>query len=127
MKDGEKLRIHNWVVEKIEMDGTDYVEVSNTGGDFRMMYREGSTMYAMLSGMEDDDEVKESLALVFGNVLSTANVLDAKFQHDVLVATVGMIDRINAEDDKDGSVSEQILHEMKAEYEMKKESESDSQ
>ncbi len=31
MKDGEKLQIGNWIVEKVEMDGVDFMEVRGFG------------------------------------------------------------------------------------------------
>lgn len=121
MRDGEKLKTHNWIIEKVEMDGQNYVEVRNTGGEFLLMYREGTMMYAFLSSIEKDDETLESLAVLFGNTMAASSVLDAEFQHDLILATNKYIDRAEAYADKSEEESQRIIAEEKTAYEMKEE------
>ena len=56
MKNGEKLQVRNWIVEKIEMDGTDYMEVRTIGGEFRVMYRMDHIIYSMLDSLEEENK-----------------------------------------------------------------------
>ena len=119
MKNGEKLQVRNWIVEKIEMDGTDYMEVRTIGGEFRVMYRMDHIIYSMLDSLEEEN--KDSLAVIFGNIMAVATVIDADFHHDVIVATQSLIDRINhssiSNEIETEEESQNIISEMKAEYE----------
>ena len=72
MKNGEKLQVRNWIVEKIEMDGTDYMEVRTIGGEFRVMYRMDHIIYSMLDSLEEEN--KDSLAVIFGNIMAVAAI-----------------------------------------------------
>lgn len=119
MKNGEKLQVRNWIVEKIEMDGTDYMEVRTIGGEFRVMYRMDHIMYSVLDSLEEEN--KDSLAVIFGNIMAAATVIDTDFHHDVIVATQSLIDRINhssiSNEIETEEESQNIISEMKAEYE----------
>lgn len=104
---------------KIEMDGTDYMEVRTIGGEFRVMYRMDHIIYSMLDSLEEEN--KDSLAVIFGNIMAVATVIDADFHHDVIVATQSLIDRINhssiSNEIETEEESQNIISEMKAEYE----------
>lgn len=118
MKSGEKLQIRNWIVEKIEMDNTDYMEVRTVGGEFRVMYRIDHIMYSMLDSLNKEN--KESLGVIFGNIMTVATVIDADFHHDVIVATQSFIDRMGHDSLSDETGIEKdeqdIISEMKTEH-----------
>lgn len=120
MKDGEKLQIGNWIAEKIEMDGVDFMEVRASDGVFRFMYRIDSMMYGLIDSIRKED--KDGINVIFNNVFAVATLLDAEFQNDVVQAIGGFIGRVEAK-----PVSEEedakILAEERAKYEMKKEME----
>ena len=120
MKDGEKLQIGNWIVEKVEMDGVDFMEVRASGGIFRFMYRIDSMMYGLLDNVLKED--KSGVGVIFNNVFAVATLLDAEFQNDVVQVVVRAIDRVKAESVSDEEDAE-ILAEERTKYEMKKEME----
>lgn len=120
MKDGEKLQIGNWIVEKVEMDGVDFMEVRASGGIFRFMYRIDSMMYGLLDSVLKED--KSGVGVIFNNVFAVATLLDAEFQNDVVQVVVRAIDRVKAESVSDEEDAK-ILAEERAKYEMKKEME----
>lgn len=120
MKDGEKLQIGNWIVEKVEMDGVDFMEVRASDGIFRFMYRIDSMMYGLLDNVRKED--KSDVGVIFNNVFAVATLLDGEFQNDVVQVVVRAIDRVKAEPVSDEEDAE-ILAEERTKYEMKKEME----
>ena len=123
MKDGENVQIHNWIVEKIEMDGVDFMEVRTANGDFRVMYRMDSKMFALLDSVKSDDKKShEAMSVLFGNVYSVSSILDADFQHSVLMATAAYIDKVVASDISEEE-NKRIIEEERTAYEMAKENE----
>ena len=123
MKDGEKLQIGNWIVEKVEMDGVDFMEVRASGGIFRFMYRIDSMMYGLLDSVLKED--KSGVGVIFNNVFAVATLLDAEFQNDIVQVVVRAIDRVKAESVSDVEDAK-ILAEERTKYEMKKEMEGDN-
>lgn len=123
MKDGEKLQIGNWIVEKVEMDGVDFMEVRASGGIFRFMYRIDSMMYGLLDSVLKED--KSGVGVIFNNVFAVATLLDAEFQNDVVQVVVRAIDRVKAESVSDEE-NAKILAEERTKYEMKKEMEGEN-
>lgn len=123
MKDGEKLQIRNWIVEKVEMDGVDFMEVCTVNGDFRVMYRMDCKMFALLDTIKSNDKKShEAMSVLFGNVYSVSSILDADFQHSVLMATAAYIDKVGVSDISEEE-SERIIEEERTAYEMVKENE----
>ena len=120
MKDGEKLQIGNWIAEKIEMDGGDFMEVRASDGVFRFMYRIDSMMYGLIDSIRKED--KDGINVIFNNVFAVATLLDAEFQNDVVQAIGGFIGRVEAKPVSDEEDAK-ILAEERAKYEMKKEME----
>lgn len=120
MKDGEKLQIGNWIAEKIEMDGVDFMEVRASDGVFRFMYRIDSMMYGLIDSIRKED--KDGINVIFNNVFAVATLLDAEFQNDVVQAIGGFIGRVEAKPVSDEEDAK-ILAEERAKYEMKKEME----
>jgi hypothetical protein len=120
MKDGEKLQIGNWIAEKVEMDGVDFMEVRTTDGGFRIMYRMDCMMYMAIDSVSMKE--KEAIQVLLNNVLATANLLDAGFQHDVMIAIGKVLDRVKSKPVSDEEDAK-ILAEERAKYEIKKEME----
>nr|DAW07551.1 MAG TPA: hypothetical protein [Caudoviricetes sp.] len=120
MKDGEKLQIDNWIAEKVEMDGVDFMEVRASEGIFRFMYRIDSMMYGLLDNVRKED--KPSVGVIFNNIFAVATLLDAEFQNDVVQAIGRALERVKAETVSDEEDAK-ILAEERAKYEMKKEME----
>ena len=120
MKDGEVLRIGNWIAEKIEMDGVDFMEVRASDGIFRFMYRIDSMMYGLIDSIRKED--KDGINVLFNNVFAVATLLDAEFQNDVVQAIGGFIGRVETKPVSDEEDAK-ILAEERAKYEMKKEME----
>lgn len=120
MKDGEKLQIGNWIAEKVEMDGVDFMEVRTTDGGFRIMYRMDCMMYMAIDSVSMKE--KEAIQVLLNNVLATANLLDAGFQHDVMIAIGKVLDRVKSKPVSDKEDAK-ILAEERAKYEIKKEME----
>lgn len=117
MKDGEKLQIGNWIVEKIEMDGADFMEVRTSEGHFRFMYRIDSMMYGLLDNVRKED--KQGVGVIFNNVFAVSTLVDAGFQNDVVQAVGRAIERIEHDPVSDEEDAK-ILAEERAKYEMKK-------
>lgn len=114
------MRIGNWIAEKIEMDGVDFMEVRASDGIFRFMYRIDSMMYGLIDSIRKED--KDGINVLFNNVFAVATLLDAEFQNDVVQAIGGFIGRVETKpvsDEEDAN----ILAEERAKYEMKKEME----
>lgn len=124
MKDGEKLQIDNWIAEKVEMDGVDFMEVRASEGIFRFMYRIDSMMYGLLDNVRKED--KPSVGVIFNNIFAVATLLDAEFQNDVVQAIGRALERVKAETVSDEEDAK-ILAEERAKYEMKKEMEESTQ
>lgn len=120
MKDGEKLQIGNWIAEKIEMDGVDFMEVRSSDGIFRFMYRIDSMMYGLLDNVRKED--KPGVGVIFNNVFAVSTLLDAEFQNDVTQAVGRAIERVKANPVSDEEDAK-ILAEERAKSEMKKEME----
>jgi hypothetical protein len=120
MKDGEKLQIDNWIAEKVEMDGVDFMEVRASEGIFRFMYRIDSMMYGLLDNVRKED--KPSVGVIFNNIFAVATLLDAEFQNDVVQAVGRALERVKAETVRDEEDAK-ILAEERAKSEMKKEME----
>lgn len=120
MKDGEKLQIGNWIAEKVEMDGVDFMEVRASDGIFRFMYRIDSMMYGLLDNVRKED--KTGVDVIFNNVFAVSTLLDAEFQNDVVQAVGRAIERVKVEPVSDEEDAK-ILAEERAKYEMKKEME----
>lgn len=120
MKDGEKLQIGNWIAEKVEMDGVDFMEVRASDGIFGFMYRIDSMMYLLIDNIRKED--KESIGVIFNNVFAVATLLDAEFQNDVVQAIGRFIGRVETKPVSDEEDAK-ILSEERAKYEMKKEME----
>lgn len=126
MKDGEKLQIHNFVVEKVEMDGMDYMEVCTTDGGFRVMYRSDHPLFAMFDSLEDDEI--EGASMLLNNVFAVATIVDVEFQKDVLLAAMKMIDRAEAgevNDEEDRHIIEEEKARYKTEHEIKEKGDTD--
>lgn len=113
MKDGEKLQIHNFIIEKVEMDGMDYMEVRTADGGFRVMYRSDHPLFAMFDSLEDDEI--EGAYMLLNNVFAAATIGDAEFQKDILSAVIKMIDRVEASEVNDEE-DRRIIEEEKARY-----------
>ena len=125
MKDGEKLQIHNWIVENIEMDGVDYVEVRTAAGDFRVMYKIGTMIYSLLNSVgPNDKELLESLSVMFGNIYASASIVNGSFQHEVLMATVKLLESGAVEEVSEEENQRIIEEERQAYMERKKNEES---
>lgn len=120
MKDGEKLQIGNWIAEKVEMDGVDFMEVRASDGIFRFMYRIDSMMYGLLDNVRKED--KPGVGVIFNNVFAVSTLLDAEFQNDVTQAVGRAIERVKANPVSDEEDAK-ILAEERAKSEMKKEME----
>lgn len=120
MKDGEKLQIGNWIAEKVEMDGVDFMEVRASEGIFRFMYRIDSMMYGLLDNVRKED--KSGVGVIFNNVFAVSTLLDAEFQNDVTQAVGRAIERVKANPVSDEEDAK-ILAEERAKSEMKKEME----
>lgn len=118
MKDGEKLQIHNFIVEKIEMDGMDYMEVRTTDGGFRVMYRSDHPLFAMFDSLEDDE--MDGANMLLNNVFAAATIVDVEFQKDILSAAIKMIDRAEASE-VDDEEDRRIIEEEKTRYQMEHE------
>lgn len=120
MKDGEKLQIGNWIAEKVEMDGVDFMEVRASDGIFRFMYRIDSMMYGLLDNVRKED--KPGVGVIFNNVFAVSTLLDVEFQNDVTQAVGRAIERVKANPVSDEEDAK-ILAEERAKSEMKKEME----
>lgn len=118
MKDGEKLQIHNFIIEKVEMDGMDYMEVRTTDGSFRVMYRSDHPLFAMFDSLEDDEI--EGASMLLNNVFAAATIVDVEFQKDILLAAMKMIDRAEA-GEADDEEDRRIIEEEKARCQMEQE------
>lgn len=124
MKDGEKLQIGNWIAEKVEMDGVDFMEVRASDGIFRFMYRIDSMMYGLLDNVREED--KPSVGIIFNNIFAVATFLDAEFQNDVFQAIRRALELVKVEPVSDEEDAK-ILAEERAKYEMKKEMEEEDE
>lgn len=119
MKDGEKLRIHNFIVEKIEMDGVDFMEVRTAVGEFRVMYRADNRMFMFLDNLDETDkEMLEAIHLFFTNTLAVSHIIDADLQHAVMMATDAYIEKqhaehVSEEENQDAIKEEKIGYELK--------------
>lgn len=118
MKDGEKLQIHNFIIEKVGMDGMDYMEVRVTDGGFRVMYRSDHPLFAMFGTLEDDEI--EGVYMLLNNVFAAATIVDVEFQKDILFAAMKMIDRAEASEVNDEE-DRRIIEEEKASYQTEQE------
>lgn len=124
MKDGEKLQIDNWIAEKVEMDGVDFMEVRSSDGIFRFMYRIDSMMYGLLDNVRKED--KPGVGVIFNNIFAVSTLLDVEFQNDVTQAVGRAIERVKANPVSDEEDAK-ILAEERAKSEMKKEMEEEDE
>lgn len=111
-------RVGNFIVKEINENGVPFMEVSEVSGYFSMRYSIGCVMFAALR--VDDELSREAVRLILTNACVAANVLDAEYQKDLLVASGNYIKRCEAESDKDSlEDGETILSRMKEEESLK--------
>lgn len=118
MEYGKKVKMGGFTLLKFKREEMSFIKVSTLMGNWAMEYREDAIMYHILDSDLSDDE-RAALSVSITNAFMTGNIIDADFQHAVMVSAGELQERINKEAE---SVSEEedqeILKQLRTESEI---------
>nr|DAV38604.1 MAG TPA: hypothetical protein [Caudoviricetes sp.] len=130
MEYGKKIQVGNFTLLKYKREDFSYLKVATVAGNWAMEYREDTMVFVQVDMSEDDKEMLDALSVIFTNAMACASIVDATFQHSVVVAIDEFINRPTEElsDEEDAKIleEERMAHEIKDEAENEQKGKADT-
>lgn len=117
MEKGKKIQIHNFIVDKKEVDGVSYIKVGTLGDDWSVCYKEGSMMFMVIDSLSDDGH--DAFHTIITALYGACSVIDKQFTDGLYALLDAYFERNKKEAISDEEDAKILAEERKA-YELKK-------
>lgn len=119
MEKGKEYRVGNFVCQRTDVGGIDYINIMSLQGLWGMSISVHTYMGGILESMLDDlGQYEQGVHALLVNFLSTTSIIDANFQKaitEVVSTYVQNVEAVPVDEKEDAKTveGEKALHEMK--------------